>query len=283
MAERLDRLSGDELETALRGVGQAVAYPLSQDVAARVARRLEALPATEPARLPFRRPSAAVLRPLIRPAWHRVALAAAAAVLLAGAVLPFSPSARRAVADFLGLRGERINVVKSPPPATLRPLGEGLDLGTRMTLAESRAAVSYHVFVPEAPELGLPDAAFLLRSDLGDQVSLVYRSRAGLPKASETGVGLLVNEFRGRVEGRFIEKFLGPGATVEGVRVNGHPGFWITGQPHAILYVGPSGEPIPDTVRLAANVLVWEQGDVTIRIESLLTKAEALRIAESAR
>ena len=32
-----------------------------------------------------------------------------------------------------------------------------------------------------------------------DQVSLVYRSRAGLPKASETGVGLLVNEFRGRL------------------------------------------------------------------------------------
>src|SRR5205807_4463040 len=136
MAERLDRLSGDELETALRGVGQAVAYPLTEDVAARVARRLEALSATEPARLPFRRPSAAILRPLVRPAWHRVALAAAAAVLLAGAVLPFSPSARRAVADFLGLRGERINVVKSPPPATLRPLGEGLDLGTRMTLAE---------------------------------------------------------------------------------------------------------------------------------------------------
>ena len=65
--------------------------------------------------------------------------------------------------------------------------------------------------------------------------------------------------------------------------MNGSPGFWIAGAPHAILYVAPNGEPIPDTVRLAANVLVWKRGAVTVRIESLLTKEQALRVAQSVR
>jgi hypothetical protein len=283
MAEGWEPMSRADLEAALQGVGLAVSYPAVPDVAATVARRVGAHPRAQRAWFPLRMPSVTALRPLVRPVWQRVAVAAAAVLVLAGGILPFSPSARRAVADFLGLRGERIKVVRTPPSAPIRPLGDGLDLGERLTLAQARARVSYRVFVPGAAELGSPDEVYLLRSDLGEQVSLVYRSRTGIPQASTTGVGLLVNEFRGRVEQRFIEKFIGPGATVEAVQVNGHPGFWIEGQPHAILYVGPNGEPIPDTVRLAANVLVWEQGDVTIRIESLLTRGEALRIAESVR
>jgi hypothetical protein len=34
-------------------------------------------------------------------------------------------------------------------------------------------------------------------------------------------------------------------------------------------------------VRLAGNVLLWESGGVTYRIESTLSKAEAIAIAES--
>jgi hypothetical protein len=34
--------------------------------------------------------------------------------------------------------------------------------------------------------------------------------------------------------------------------------------------------------RLAANTLVWQDGDVTLRLEGDLTKEEALRIARSA-
>ena len=75
------------------------------------------------------------LRPLIRPAWQRVAVAAIGLVILASGILTFSPSTRRAVADFLGLGGVRIHRVPTPPPATIRPLGEGLDQGLR-TLAD---------------------------------------------------------------------------------------------------------------------------------------------------
>ena len=65
--------------------------------------------------------------------------------------------------------------------------------------------------------------------------------------------------------------------------MNGGVGYWISGHPHDIVYVGPNGEPIPDSIRLAANVLIWEQGTVTIRMESLLSLADAVRIADTVR
>jgi hypothetical protein len=282
MAERWRRMSKDELGVALAGLRSEVSFPAAPEVAAAVATRLRAAPPNGVV-VPFRRRSAAVLRPLVRPAWHRVAAAAAAAVLLASGVLSFSPSARRAVADFLGLGGVRIHRVPTPPSAPVRSLGAGLDLGDRMTLEQAQGRVSYRIRVPSAPQLGPPDEVYLRLSELGDQVSLVYRATTDIPRAAETGAGLLVTEFRAHLEPEFIGKLLGPGSTVEAVKVNGHPGFWIAGQPHEIIYLAPDGQRIPDTVRLAANVLVWQQGTVTVRIESRLTKDQVLRIAQSMR
>jgi hypothetical protein len=281
MAESL-RGSVQDLEAALTTLGRRVAYPELPDASGSVVAHLS-VPERRGRVVPFRRPAAASLRPLARPAWIRVAVAAAVVALLMSGILTFSPSARSAVADFLGLRGERIHVGKTVPSATLRPLGAGLDLGEQTTLAAAGSRAGYPVLVPTDPALGPPDEVYVRSSGLGVQVSLVYRGRAGLPKAPQTGVGLLVTEFRARLNEQFIYKAIGPGAMVEAVSVNGHIGFWISGRPHDILYVGPDGQPIPDTVRLAANVLVWEQGTVTVRIESLLNKAEAVRIAESVR
>jgi len=46
-------------------------------------------------------------------------------------------------------------------------------------------------------------------------------------------------------------------------------------------FLDRGGRPIPETVRLAGNVLVWQQGDVLIRSESALPLDRALRIAQS--
>jgi hypothetical protein len=59
------------------------------------------------------------------------------------------------------------------------------------------------------------------------------------------------------------------------------PGYWLTGAPHVISYVDADGVVVDETVRLAGNVLLWEQDGVTFRIESLLSRAEALEIASS--
>lgn len=61
-------------------------------------------------------------------------------------------------------------------------------------------------------------------------------------------------------------------------------GYWIDGEPHLFFsYRDERGQLRQDRSRLAGNVLLWERGDLTLRIEGNLTKVEALRIAESVR
>jgi hypothetical protein len=210
-----------------------------------------------------------------------VVAAAAAAVLLFSGVLAFSPTTRRAVANFLGIGAVKITLHAPSSSPPVRPLGDGLDLGIVVGLDRARSTVQWPISVPGDPQLGRPDSIYVSQAVPGGQVSLVYRSRPDIPAADATGVGILVMELNGRVQQPFVEKALGPGTTIESVAVNDDLGFWIAGQPHDIFYLDQDGEPIPSSVRLAANVLIWQHGDVTIRIESLLTKAQALRIART--
>jgi hypothetical protein len=65
--------------------------------------------------------------------------------------------------------------------------------------------------------------------------------------------------------------------------VRGRTGFWIQGT-HLLYYKDANGHIMKDSIRLAANTLLWHEADgVTFRLESNLTEREALRIAESMR
>jgi hypothetical protein len=101
-----------------------------------------------------------------------------------------------------------------------------------------------------------------------------------LPASKETGVGALLMEFGGQLNGDYFEKGLGPGSTVSLVQVNGATGYWIEGA-HTFTYIDRDGRPVQESLRLAANTLVWEQNGVTLRIESALSRQDALRIATS--
>jgi hypothetical protein len=270
-----------QLEDALRDLGPRLDYPPSQHVAFLVRQRIERAPA--PARRRLRWPGLGLgdlLRPVFVPAWQRVAVALVVLVALLSGVLALSPSARKAVAGWLGLRGVKIEVVPSLSP-TPTPLGRNLVLGVPVSLAEAQASVPFRILRPTAPGLGQPDEVDLIESFGTGRVSLLYRARPGFPPASATGVGLLLTEFEAAPEEPFIEKKLVPGgAKVESVRVNGEPGFWIEGA-HELFYVRPDGTPVRDTVRLSGNVLLWQHGSVTLRIEADVSMAEALAIAES--
>ena len=52
---------------------------------------------------------------------------------------------------------------------------------------------------------------------------------------------------------------------------------------YIVAYLDRNGNQIQDQTRLAGNVLLWQHGDVTFRIEADTTKGRALRIAASAR
>ncbi len=211
-------------------------------------------------------------------------LAAVAAML---AVALGVPPVRTAIAHWLGIQGVVITPVHtlapspSPPPAASPSgLGSNLDLGQSSTLEMGRRTAGFQVVVPQS--LGSPDAVYI-RSDLGPVVTLVYTPRIGLPPSGQTGVGLLITEFRGATDPMLIQKFVAADTTITPVTVDGGSGFWLGGAPHQLAYHLPGGSFVPDTLRLAGPTLVFERGDVTVRIEGDLTESEALAIAHSLR
>jgi hypothetical protein len=65
------------------------------------------------------------------------------------------------------------------------------------------------------------------------------------------------------------------------VTLAGGPGFWIEGAPHVVAWVDRDGMVHQDTLALAGNVLLWQNGDLTLRLEGARTLRQALAIAAS--
>ncbi len=294
MAERLISLSEPELEQALVDLGSHLAYPPTPALAARIRQEIALRPARSPS-----------LWASWLPNQRRLAFALVALIALAGAVLAFSPEARTAVAERLGLRGVLIREVPalptpvptatasaatpsaatavgaaSPVVPTVPPsAGARLSLGQPLTLGEVRGRLAFQVPLPGA--LGPPDEVYFSSTPPGGQVALVYYPRPGLPEANTTGLGLLLTAFQGSVPAGIFGKGIPPGTRMEEVKINGGQGYWIEGDPHTIFLMDNRGQVRPETTRLAGNVLLWNQGELTLRIESALSKDEVLRIATS--
>jgi hypothetical protein len=243
-----------DLELQLRELGAQIEYPPTPDIAGAVRARL----AAEPSQRPF--------------GLRRAVVIAVAVLAVAVAAVMAVPQARTAILEWLGLRGVTIERVSTQPTA---PAEAELGLGDRVSLDGARSRAAYEVLVPQTDEFGDPGVYY---SSLvqGGQVGFVYRSDDGR-------VVLLITEFRGSLEEDFIHKSAGPETTIERVTVNGEPGFWLEGEPHEFLYLDEAGQPIFETLRLAGNTLLWTQGEVTLRLEGDVTKAEALAVAESMR
>lgn len=257
------RISDVVLERALQDLGPHYPYPPTPNLAIAVRRRIVAQPTAPVRRLALWRDP------------RRLALVAAVLLVLAGTAAVVNPTSRDAIAHFFHVRGVIVNRVPSPLPS-LSPVTP-LDLGRRVTMDEAQSAVSFKIGVP--PELGVPDTIYVGSGIPGGEVALAYMPRSGIPLVKGTGLGVLVTEFRGDLIPGFITKDVGPGTTVEQTSVNGDPGWWIAGEPHTIIIQVGAGNDQMETLRLAANTLVWEHGGVTYRIESALSRAEAFRIA----
>jgi hypothetical protein len=269
-----------DLERALTDLGAALRFPPTPDLAAAVTARLERAPAPTPARR-------ARLRrwPAWPAGWRRLAAAGLAVLLLAAAVLAASPGTREAVARRLGLRGIGVQLGGPPPSTATTTPGARLDLGLgpRVTLEEARRRTGFPVLVPGAAGFQRPDAVFIDPSlPGGGRVDLVYRARPGLPASGLTDAGLLITEFRGQPAPEFLKKVVVAGMLQE-VTVGGEPGFFFSGEPHFFAYRDASGGSREERTRLAGNTLIWQRGDLTLRLEGQLPLEEAVRIAESMR
>jgi hypothetical protein len=252
--ERLLRQAASDLE------GE---YPPTPPIAAAVRRELENR---------RRRPISPLGGRLIRAA----ALAAAALALL----LLISPDARQAVARFFGLETVRIERIATVPAPTARPpqtAGEGRptgqpaiqpspELAGLTTLADAQAKAKFDIRLPAyPPDLGQPQAVYLQQFGFGQQVILVYPDFALF-----------------QAEGVIYSKGVGDGAVIEEVKVGGQDALWLSGSPHILLIERPDGSKLESEGRIVdGNVLAWQAGPITYRLETNLPLDEARRIAES--
>jgi hypothetical protein len=200
-------------------------------------------------------------------------------VVVAAALLAYTPS-RDAIANFLNLHTtvQRVPVLPTPSPHP----GQALGLGTPTTLDQAQSEVTWRIVVPAS--LGRPDQVYVAlppSGPSGGEVTLVYTTASGINPSGQTGVAVLVTEARGAVNEQFFGKTIGPDTTIENVDVNGRPGWWISGAPHAFGFTDANGNPYFDTLRLATNTLVFDDGQTVVRIEGDMTRQQALQIAGS--
>lgn len=241
-----------ELERQLSAVAAEVEWPRERDLRARVRARVE-----EPS------------QPLLP--WRRTLVLALALLALAIGVAFAVPPARSAILRWFGLEHVRVVHVEELPP-TRRVAAS--DLGDRTSVAEAQRRVGFRL--RRLPGRA-PDSVYIRPVSNGFRVTLVYGS-VERPR-------LLLGEFRGTGTDEYVEKYVASGTKVERVRVDGNPGIWFSGAPHALLYMDPEypRQVYTDVALLAGNTLVWQDGAVTFRLEAKLTKRDALGLAKLVR
>jgi hypothetical protein len=183
---------------------------------------------------------------------RRLLLVAVAAALLAIAVALAVPTARSAILRFFHLGGVTIERVSTLPRAEERPLAA--DLGRRVSATEAKAVLGAPFRLPRTshePALyeRAPTVSALLATP--EPVLLTETRLSGLMKKLSTG-----------------------STTIRRVEVEpGVEGLWLSGARH--VYLGPQAPP-----RLAGNVLLFESGAITYRLEGrTLTRERALELA----
>jgi hypothetical protein len=236
-----------ELETGLRSLAAEIAFPPTPPLADAVRARLE---------------------PRQRRQWftgRRVAVAFAVVLAAFAAVLAASPGARSAFLELFGIEGATVyRVERTPDVNKYAPLARG----EAVTLAEAERSVTFDLRLPPT-EAGRPIERVFLDRIVG-AVSVAYCC----PE-------LLLTQFRGETL-PYVQKFAGSGVHVEHLTVDDSPGIWIEG-PHVVVFRDARGIVHEDEMRLAGNVLLWESGGITYRLEGDVDRDEALRLAKELR
>ena len=235
-----------DVERELRGLADTIVVPDPPEVRAAVRARIEA-----------ESPTTRAIRPP-RPQWVAAIVAALLAIGLAA-----SPQARAAVAEVFRFAGVDVrwgsDADDAPVvPETPLPDAEPTDL------ASAREQAAFEIAVPSL--LGAPDRVVV--ADDARVVSLLY-DRPRHP--------VRLDEFDGNLETVFAKTIAVTGVSAP---VDGDTAWWLPG-PHTVRYVDRDGVVRDETARLATSTLIWESGGVSYRLEADVSKAEAVRIAES--
>jgi hypothetical protein len=255
----------DDLEARLREMGREAEFPPTPDLAGSVSRELEAR----------RRPAKPHRQGSVGFSLRRAGVLGIAALLLSAGAVMAAPSSRHAVFRFFGLEGASIRKVHHLPQLPKAPT---VLLGRKTSLADARRRADFRLLIPKA--LPQPDLVYFSQIAEGGQVQLGYRPSGSIREANQTGLGLLVTEFRADLTKSLIRKMFTNQTNVSRVRFGGHIGYWLQGPGH-VVYYNVSGQDYVDTLRLATNTLVFDDGNMLVRIEASIPKRQAIRIAAS--
>ena len=292
MTDRLLTLDDDGIEAALRALSGEIDWPTASpttadgmttapDVATRVRARL----ATREPR--SRRGWTFGGRPLRR-SLVLALLALLGLAIVAGAVGLGLPGLRITLgeppASVLPSVSPTVSPTASRAPAptpTLPPItGMRLALGRQVALDQVESETGVPVRLPKDERLGPPDSVWIDPAK-GDQVAYVWKASSDLPQTLEPGVGLVLMRFDGQNEEGFYDKAINSGTTLERVKVGGHDGYWISGDPHFFFYTTADGRFVEDPRRWVGAALIWTDGTATYRIESSLGRDATIALAES--
>jgi hypothetical protein len=218
-------------------------------------------------------------RPRAIPGASRLLAVAATVALVALATVLAAPGSRHAVARWLGIGSVTVTYTGEVPAGA----GRTYDLGRPVPLAQAveRAdAAGWRLAAPTAA--GEPARAFV--GSPAGSVSLVWApsdESPDLPEVGDSGIGLLLTAMPGTTDAGGMAKQAAGGTTVRIVPVGDELAYWIAGEPHEVLITDAAGRTISDSSRLAANTLVWTEGDVTFRLESELGRDAAVDLASN--
>ena len=190
-------------------------------------------------------------------------LALGLAILLAvlAGVLALSPGARSAFLEIFELRGAKVERVETLPEVEV----ERFDFGELVTREEAERRVGFELL-----DLGQPNQIYVR----DDRLASVVYGDADKPR-------LVLSQLRGAIYEGFVKKTGSRGTIVEQVTVDGEPGLFITGDDHFVMFRDETGAITDEPTYLAGTVLLWNRGDLLLRLEGDLTREEALELAES--
>ena len=83
-------------------------------------------------------------------------------------------------------------------------------------------------------------------------------------------------------DARAVPPRAGVGTTIVEVDVEGEPGLYVDGPQHFVMFLDENGLISDERTYLAGTVLLWNRGDLLLRLEGDLSRAEALELARSA-
>ena len=241
---------------------------------------------------------------------RRILVACAACVAAAIIVVVLVPGPRHSIAHWFGIGSTRLETPTTvgtsarpptpsrdaePPGTTSPPVTEPvtslgpsgtfpISLGFGQATTASDATARTGLPAPVVPSFEPPAGIFVVTPPERGQIVVVYPPSASLPKSPVGGVGALVSSMPGTINDGLFVKTQNASTTIEAFTFTNGAGhivqaIWLAGSPHDYVFQDRDGNPVFDSLRLATNTLLWQDGDVTYRLEATVTRDSAVEIA----